>query len=173
MESSLSTLLAFASTLAYLDWREQPWRAIRAALLSMLLGLAVLARTENLLLVLAIGLHAIASRPRDFLRFLGPALLPFVGLVGPWMVWQWTTFGTLEQSSGIATRLFRIYGNLDIGGVSRWNPTVFVRQSKVVLEWLHRCALAQEYEPLRGFGLVFFILSARSSRSSSRVGSTH
>jgi 4-amino-4-deoxy-L-arabinose transferase-like glycosyltransferase len=146
MESSLSALLVLASALAYLRWLDQPRHPLTSILVGLTAGLAILARTEDILFVFLLLVHAAMTRPRQFPRLAITAALPFTCLVGPWFIWQWTTLHTFEQSSGAATRLFNIYGHLESAGQPLWFPTTFVRELWYVVEWLNRCTLGRECE---------------------------
>lgn len=94
------------------DPRELAW-------LGLTVGLAVLARTENALWALAVGLALIPTgRSSTRRRFgeLGRRIAP-VGLAAgltvlPWIAWSLATFGTIVQTSGLAKLRFRLYGNL-------------------------------------------------------------
>jgi hypothetical protein len=165
MESSLSALLVLVSALAYLRWLDQPHDLLRSILVGLTAGLAILARTEDILFVFLLVLHAAMTRHRHFPRLAILAALPLAFLVGPWFLWQWTTFHTFEQSSGAATRLFNIYGHLNSAGRPLWAPTTLVRELWYVVEWLNRCTLGRECEPSQLFcwihlGLALSALSA-------------
>ena len=77
------------------------------ALLGVLVGLAGLARTENVLLGVGaftwLMLHT--RRPRHLLAFAGAALV----IVSPWVIWNLEQFGTIVQVSGAAKTQFHLY----------------------------------------------------------------
>jgi 4-amino-4-deoxy-L-arabinose transferase-like glycosyltransferase len=159
MESSLSTLLVLAGTRAFLRWRDRPRESGRGVLLGLILGLAILARTENLLFLITVGVCALGAHRRSAPHLWGVGLLPVAGLLGPWILWQLRTFGSVEQSSGTAIRVLRIYGHLDSPAHTS-SPAMLLGQVRDVFEWLHRAALAQEFEPLRGLGSAYVVASA-------------
>ena len=80
----------------------------RAAIaLGALVGLAGLARTENVLLGIAMfgWLLTRTRRPRHVLGFAATAVL----VVSPWLIWNLVHFGTIVQVSGAAKTQFHLY----------------------------------------------------------------
>lgn len=145
-------MLTLVATSIYIQWFSGRSQRRYALGLGVALGLAMLARTENVLLGAAFVIHALGKRRREACATLWPTIPVIAVLLAPWLLWQVKTFGAIEQSSGVATREFRIYGHLDSGGVPLWYPAVAWKTVSDVLEWLHRCALAQEFSPLGVFG---------------------
>jgi hypothetical protein len=81
-----------------------------AALAGVLVGLAMLARTENLLWAAPVGVWLLWRSRR-----LAPALAygTVASLVlAPWLIWNLLRFGTIVQVSGAAKQAIDIYGRL-------------------------------------------------------------
>jgi hypothetical protein len=81
--------------------------------LGALVGLAGLARTENVFLAvgMAVWLWTRTREPRRLLAFLGAAGL----VVSPWLIWNLAQFGTIMQVSGSAKAAFHLTGGLPFG----------------------------------------------------------
>jgi hypothetical protein len=118
LEGPLNTLL-LALTFLCCDAvrRRALYTAGEAARLGGLVGLCLLARTDNVLLLGAIAIvlaHELGQqgRWRDLLRR-GPIFLGSAALVTlPWCAWNLWTFGTLVQTSQRAKQMFDLYGRL-------------------------------------------------------------
>jgi hypothetical protein len=75
------------------------------ALLGLVIGLMLLARTDSVLYAVVLGLHALWKGRRILIRTvagLAFAVVVTALLLAPWLVWNLVTFGTLVQSSAIA-----------------------------------------------------------------------
>jgi hypothetical protein len=89
------TRIAGKKTVAVGDW----------ALLGLVIGLMLLARTDTVLFAFVLGLHALWQGRRALLRTSGGltlAVVVAVLLLTPWLTWNVVTFGTIVQSSAIA-----------------------------------------------------------------------
>lgn len=118
LETTLNTLL-FAISLFSLDRiRSQGrWRIRETTLLGGLLGLCMLARTENILWTASVCVVLIAELARKGRHRAIPASVGALGLGAlvpllPWLLWNLETFGTLVQTSGLAKIRFELYGAL-------------------------------------------------------------
>lgn len=85
--------------------------------LGALVGLCILARTDNVLLLAAFSVVLLAdlaraSRLRLATRRAGWFLLATSGVVAPWIAWNLVTFGTVLQTSLVAKQMFDLYGRL-------------------------------------------------------------
>ncbi|NQU07695.1 MAG: glycosyltransferase family 39 protein [Candidatus Abyssubacteria bacterium] len=106
---------------------EERFTAGNAALLGLLSGLLMLARTDNFVVVGMVYAHFLFVRK----QYEKPALAALsVGLsalvVAPWMMWNFVTFGTFMQSSASAYSIV-IRGNLRASGFT---------DSRIFLSWL-------------------------------------
>jgi len=106
LETSLAMLLVAASVEYYLRvFRRAPAPSRRQALtLGVLLGLAVFARVDALLLVAALGLDAVVRRRPGEMRTLAWAAGAAVLVLLPWCIGSQAIFGTPLPDSGRATR---------------------------------------------------------------------
>lgn len=82
----------------------------------LIVGLAILARTDSVLLIPVFGLWILIRTGRgELLRStvrLGAVVLGVLIVTGPWWWWSTSQFGTILQSSGVATRLHsKLSGN--------------------------------------------------------------
>jgi Dolichyl-phosphate-mannose-protein mannosyltransferase len=92
-ESLYVLLVALALLAAYRLADAPSWR--RAATLGAAIGLAVLTRSEGLLLILLLGLPAVAlavAGRRDRLRFVAAVVAGCAVLVVPWLARNWIAF---------------------------------------------------------------------------------
>lgn len=110
VEVPLYVLFAALLCYAYVGhFRDQPTHG-RAVVMGILGGLVVLARTEGLLLVLAIGTDFALQTVRDrfrlwkTVRLLSTSMLLLLLVVSPWILWNLKTFGTVNQVSAEAHR---------------------------------------------------------------------
>jgi len=104
-EAGLSVLCIALAVLQAARIREVDVHGV--AILGALVGLAGLARTENVLLGVAMfgWLIARTRRPRHLLAFASAALV----VVSPWLIWNLVRFGTIVQVSGAAKTQFHLY----------------------------------------------------------------
>jgi hypothetical protein len=75
------------------------------ALLGLVIGLMLLARTDSVLYAFVLGLHALWRGRHALLRTVAGLTLAVVVtglLLAPWLIWNLLTFGTIVQSSAIA-----------------------------------------------------------------------
>lgn len=112
---------AIAWTFVLLDGvrRRRKVTLRECAFLGSALGVCLLARTDNILLVAAfcgfvlrdlVGRISIAKMARRLATLAGAAAV----IAGPWIVWNLRTFGTVVQSSYVAKGLFDLYGRLPV-----------------------------------------------------------
>ena len=152
VEVALSALLCAATALAWMRARESGWPSPRAsALVGMLAGLAMLARTDAMFLAAAIGLeqlwslrHSRGSRGpfRARLRSLAVFCATGAAVVSPWIAWNLLTFGRLTQDSARALlhRSHSYYGwRLEHGvelGLPRYLGGKLVRWAGDLIEYV-------------------------------------
>jgi hypothetical protein len=81
--------------------------------LGALVGLAGLARTDNVFLAVGIGVWLLTRtrQLRPLLAFVGAAAL----VVSPWLIWSLAHFGTIVQVSGAAKTAYRLTHGLPFG----------------------------------------------------------
>lgn len=109
VESALYVWVMAWTLERYTAWQADKRRRV-LFIVGILAGLAVLARTDGIFLVLALafdlGWKVWQTQDRR-----GPALLgTSIGIVLlPWLVWNWITFGTWLQSSGAAILYTQFY----------------------------------------------------------------
>lgn len=119
MEASLSSALVLAVVwmLSRLGERERTPRTGDAVLVGCLVGLAGLARTDNLptlgLTVAVFAAWRYRSRIGSGVRWLGVAVICAAILTAPWFIWNLHHFGSIVQVSG-AVKMFtrEMYGSL-------------------------------------------------------------
>ncbi len=107
LETSLATTLYAAAFCFYLTRvRNATGDTLRSYLaLGGLGGLLVLARTDTALLLVFLAidlLFILRQKIRRKLPHLLAALAVFIVVLAPWLWWNWRTFGSLMQSSGVA-----------------------------------------------------------------------
>ena len=114
----------------------------RVFVLGALLGLAMLARTENVLWAV-VALAWLACSARSLRPALAAGAIASV-VVTPWLVWNLLRFGTILQVSGAAKLAFRLHGELvPVTGTRALVANVarpFVEASKFVV--------GEEFRPL-------------------------
>lgn len=103
MESSLNTLLILLFLFRYLRMKMDGPIGLRpASSLGFVLGLLILSRTDNLILASVCLVHLyMVHRPGGRIKLTIAALVAFLVTL-PWIVWSYSTFGTLVQVSGAA-----------------------------------------------------------------------
>jgi hypothetical protein len=107
LETALGVFCFALTTFVYLtriDGRENVGLG-NWALLGLVIGLMLLARTDSVLFAIVIGLHALWKGRRGLMRTLvGLTLVVLVTalLLAPWLAWNLASFGTIIQSSAIA-----------------------------------------------------------------------
>jgi len=113
LETALAGLCFTAAVAWYLE-RVRPAAARRRDLvrLGLLLGLAILARVDLVLLALAMALDYLLvmrrrSEPRRFAGF-ATALAACLGVCAPWIIYGLVTVGSPLQESGNATRFLSV-----------------------------------------------------------------
>jgi len=107
LETALGVFCFALATLVYLtriDGRKTvgvgDW-----ALLGLVIGVMLLARTDSVLFAAVLGLHALWRGRHTLLRTVAGLTLAVIMtalLLTPWLAWNLATFGTLVQSSAIA-----------------------------------------------------------------------
>lgn len=109
VEAPLAILFMVLAAERYLAWKEYPPSSGsgRAAVWGMLLGLAVLARTDQLITTTVIFGEAmvlvfLARRTARPLHGFWVAPLAWLAVTAPWWLWNLAWFGTIRQSSGSA-----------------------------------------------------------------------
>jgi len=165
-----------------------PWNL---ACLGFTLGLSYLARTENMLWILCVLGWLFHQKWKEGGRSIIHAIpvlsLPLLFIVTPWLYWNMTTFGTLEQTSGTAKRLFHLYGTLPSLSPERteWKdilllPVGLARNQAHILLFLCRYVVGEEFQPMRkGYAILGALLTyillllflPNHSRSESRTKS--
>jgi hypothetical protein len=125
LESALNVFLIAMSFMFLARIREnRQYARTDAALMGVLMGLCLLARTDNILwlfcVVIIICFDLVSlRRGRDILNrgfiFGGFAF----GVIAPWVAWNMATFGTIVQTSFRAKKMFTLYGQLP-----HWPPNV-------------------------------------------------
>jgi 4-amino-4-deoxy-L-arabinose transferase-like glycosyltransferase len=118
LETAMALFLFAASVYYYLDRvRSNPLvRLSQFAKLGLLLGLAVLARVDQVLLILAMALDYLllvrrrvrSGESRGALRGLGVSAATVLAVCLPWFVYGLVTVGSPLQESGAATRFLSI-----------------------------------------------------------------
>jgi hypothetical protein len=150
-EAALSTLAIAASAwqLARME-RGGRFGARDAARLGALVGLAGLARTDNILWAMPVGAWLL-WRTRSFrawAAWAGAAAL----VVSPWVAWSLARFGTLVQVSGAAKQAIDLFGSLPpIAG-----PADLLLNPLRALERTARFVVGEEWAdvPRRSFALL-------------------
>jgi hypothetical protein len=106
LETTLAGLLLIFWLIQYLDrWREADASYLKLAVLS---ALVFLARTD-LVFLLVPALAVLAHRAIKAGRRLSVFGLPSVvalAIIAPWLVWSYSTFGSILQTSGEAVAIF-------------------------------------------------------------------
>ena len=156
VENGLSSLLIL---IAVLRWERRFASDDRSGTLrewavdGFLLGLAVVARTDSILFVVAYLTHGIwrgARRYRPGVVLAGGVVAALVALVvlGPWIVANLSLFGALQQDSGLAlqTRFGAEYG-------SRLSPASLRASLMILGFWWFRILWSGGLVPLTGWGL--------------------
>lgn len=104
LETSLSAMMISVCIYAYL-WTRERVRIERMSLLGLLLGLAFLARVDNIVLALAIAIDLLYSNRTRIAACLpawtGAALTMGV-MMAPWLIWSLLSSGRLLPTSGAA-----------------------------------------------------------------------
>ncbi|MGB3904604.1 MAG: hypothetical protein WBB22_06735 [Anaerolineae bacterium] len=103
METSLNVLYFALFVYVYTVIRRRGPTVRRYVLFGLVGGLLLLARTDNVFLLSVIYLHAVWTAIRR--RSGGGLFISYVVtacLLAPWLLWNYFSFGTLLQSSGIA-----------------------------------------------------------------------
>lgn len=106
METSLAVLILFALLGSYCAVlrNSSRWYASPGAL-GALMGLAVLARTDTIIIVAALGVTLGLSQRPDRTRFALRTATAALVVLSPWLFWNLMTFGTVLQVSGRAYAL--------------------------------------------------------------------
>ncbi|MBU0701035.1 glycosyltransferase family 39 protein [bacterium] len=77
------------------------------SILGMLLALTVLARSDGILLFIAVILMIVLLNRKSFPMFIKtvtPILTMFILILLPWVIWNLNTFGTIAQDSAVAQK---------------------------------------------------------------------
>jgi hypothetical protein len=119
MEGPLNALLLAVSISTLDSVRGRGRYSVRdLAVLGVTVGLAMLARTDNILwlgtvgLVLAWDLVRRRVEPRRMASGLASIGAAILAVMSPWLLWNLAAFGTVVQSSLEAKQLFNLYGEL-------------------------------------------------------------
>lgn len=128
--------------------------------LGITVGLAFLARSDNLLWLGSVGVVlAWDLQPKFGLRRAASGLACFGATVlvvtSPWLIWNLVTFGTVVQSGVDAKRIFQLYGELPpiapggIHGIGALGSALFGagRNLFIVAQSAFRYAAAEEWTP--------------------------
>ncbi|MBI3764735.1 MAG: glycosyltransferase family 39 protein [Chloroflexi bacterium] len=101
METALNALLVALSLLLFFRLeRDSPTRARPYLLTGIVWGLTLLARTDNIMLIVIL-LGGLLLR-RHEVRRVAAASVTATALILPWTIWSLLTFGTIAQASGWA-----------------------------------------------------------------------
>jgi len=102
LETALGGVLAAGCWLGALALASKP-TVVRALGWGTLVGLALLARTDNALLAISLGIYLLAVR-RDRVGWLTAivAVVASILVVSPWLIWNQVKFGSPMQVSGVA-----------------------------------------------------------------------
>ncbi len=115
LETQLQAFLFVSSLCVFLDCQRSPRAYRKLLLLSFILSAAVLTRLDSLLVVcllLALVLIRIAGltdSKREKLQRLLVLLIPFLLLVGAWLIWKWHFYGSIIPNTfyvKVSPRLF-------------------------------------------------------------------
>jgi 4-amino-4-deoxy-L-arabinose transferase-like glycosyltransferase len=114
-----------------------------AAQLGALVGLAGLARTENVFWALGVG-GWLLWRTRSARVSLTFAFACAV-VISPWVIWNLVTFGTIEQVSGAAKQAFRLYHPLE----PSYSPVDVFENLRIGLyQHAQRYIVGEEFSPV-------------------------
>jgi 4-amino-4-deoxy-L-arabinose transferase-like glycosyltransferase len=166
-EEALSVLL-IALSAAFLAARRHTAMGTREGVeLGALVGLACLARTDNILWAACVGLFLL-WRPRRVPAILGYAAAVLL-VVAPWLVWNLRQFGTIVQVSGAAKMTMDLFGRLPaITGVRQLPRNIVLASSIagrfVVGEEFRRTYFTQPFMLASAGLLVLAVLSGGRRR---------
>ena len=173
LEGPLSTFLIAAVFLS-LDTvrRRATYTAAEAARLGALMGLCLLARTDNVLLLavlsIVLSIELFKRRAWRDLLLKGALFLATAATITlPWCVWNLATFGTVVQTSFRSKQMFNLYGQLpmwlpaDISGPADVGRTVAnaFRNLGLVAEYNAKYIMGEEWVPIHdGYLLLYPLL---------------
>jgi len=104
VESALYVLLMAWTLCVYMEWRSEH-KISRLIAAGVLAGLTILARTDGIFLAVALAIDLLSARYGNE-KGGWRALMIFGSFAGivflPWLLWNWLTFGTVAQTSGMA-----------------------------------------------------------------------
>jgi len=173
LEGPLNTFLIAAVFLSLDTVRRRAiYTAAEAARLGALMGLCLLARTDNVLLLAALSIvlsiELFKRRAWRDLLLKGALFLATAATVTlPWCVWNLATFGTVVQTSFRSKQMFNLYGQLpmwlpaDISGPADVGRTVAYafRNLGLVAEYNAKYIMGEEWAPIHdGYLLLYPLL---------------
>jgi 4-amino-4-deoxy-L-arabinose transferase-like glycosyltransferase len=106
LETALNVCLFALFLYAYAEIRSRGGSVARYLYMGAVGGLLLLSRTDNIFILSVVFLHATwaASRRGELRRLVASqALVACLG--APWLVWNYSTFGTIMQTSAVAVPL--------------------------------------------------------------------
>ena len=173
LEGPLNTFLIAAVLLALDSVRTRAaYTAAEALRLGALMGLCLLARTDNVLLLAALSIVVSVElfrrgAWRDLLLKGALFLATAAAITLPWCIWNLATFGTVVQTSFRSKRLFNLYGQLptwlptDVTGLAdvvRAAVNAF-RNLGLVAEYNAKYIMGEEWTPIHeGYLLLYPLL---------------
>ncbi len=162
VESALYVLLMAWTLCVYMEWRSEH-RITRLVALGLLAGLTILARTDGIFLAVGMAIDLLGGVRRE--KGIWRALMIFGSSVGivllPWLLWNWLTFGTVAQTSGMAI----LYGQ-----VYEMSPTVLRVFSSIQMFLLTLVLLMFQGSVIVLALLITAIVSRKERASASGVG---
>ena len=145
LETPLHGLLFWLFVFLYLRFRENG-TIIQQAALGFLLGFTAYARLDAIWLFLAVAADIAWRCRRQPVKIATQGtlfFLPALGLLSPWLIWNWITFGTIMQSPSTFHR-WRAFVRQDI-------PETAAGMIKFAVLKLTSLGLKLPFEPLFGY----------------------
>jgi hypothetical protein len=173
LEGPLNTFL-IAAVFLHLDTvrRRATYTAAEAVRLGALMGLCLLSRTDNVLLLatlsIVLSIELFKRRAWRDLPLKGALFLSTAAAITlPWCVWNLATFGTVVQTSFRSKQMFNLYGQLPT-----WLPADFsvpadviqavvnaFRNLGLVAEYNAKYIMGEEWAPIHdGYLLLYPLL---------------
>jgi 4-amino-4-deoxy-L-arabinose transferase-like glycosyltransferase len=125
LETSLSALFISASLLCYLNLKEEPDNLQKQIILGVVLGLAVFARIDNIILIASILIYDIYSHLReraakDLIRKIIILIIVSVVVYSPWLIYSYLYTSDLYPVSGKAIKLLSLVSVDDNPTFDNW-----------------------------------------------------
>lgn len=183
LEGPLNICLLILSFLCLDRIRQRKhYSSLDAALMGLLVGMCLLARTDNIFwlasVVVVLSIDLVRLRRGTEILSKGTIFGVFtLGVLSPWLAWNLSTFGTVVQTSFEAKKMFTLYGQMPdwrppIGaGLSSWVAAApnIPRNIYLIFEHVFKYAMAEEWKPFQhgktalsiiGAFTAFFLASA-------------